>query len=129
MHGDDRKIPFVGNPVPFLEIASLRRVLECAHGTDRGPGTHTMTTPTCDHFGQLTATAEPASNVCDRCVAMGDTWVHLRSCLECGMVGCCDNSKNRHARAHWEEVGHPLIRSIERGETWQYCFPDHFLKR
>lgn len=88
-----------------------------------------MTTPTCDHFGQLSKIPEPTSDVCDQCVAMGDTWVHLRSCLMCGMVGCCDNSKNRHARKHWESDGHPLIRSIEPGETWQYCFPDHFLKK
>lgn len=88
-----------------------------------------MTTPTCDHFGQLGTIPEPTSDVCDQCVAMGDTWVHLRSCLMCGKVGCCDNSKNRHARKHWEGEGHPLIRSIEPGETWQYCFPDHFLKK
>jgi uncharacterized UBP type Zn finger protein len=77
----------------------------------------------CEHFRGLVP-AEPASGVCDRCVAMGDRWVHLRSCLVCGMVGCCDASKNRHARAHWEHDGHPVIRSIEPGETWKYCFAD-----
>jgi uncharacterized UBP type Zn finger protein len=88
-----------------------------------------MTTPTCDHLGQLTEIATPKSTVCDRCVAMGDTWVHLRACLECGMVGCCDQSKNRHARQHWEQDGHPLVQSIEPGETWRYCFADHFLQK
>jgi CPA2 family monovalent cation:H+ antiporter-2 len=88
-----------------------------------------MTTPTCHHFEQLAAPVDPASDVCGQCVAMGSTWVHLRACLECGAVGCCDNSVNRHARKHWEENGHPLIRSIEPGETWRYCFPDHFLAR
>lgn len=88
-----------------------------------------MTGPTCQHFEKLSAPAAPTSDVCDRCVAMGDTWVHLRSCLECGTVGCCDNSKNRHARKHWEEHDHPLIRSIELGESWQYCFADHYLLR
>jgi monovalent cation:H+ antiporter-2, CPA2 family len=88
-----------------------------------------MTTPICHHFEPLTAVVEPVSAVCDPCVAMGDTWVHLRSCLQCGAVGCCDNSLNRHARKHWEGNDHPLIRSIEPGETWRYCFPDHFLSR
>lgn len=86
-----------------------------------------MTIKTCHHFEQLETVAEPASDVCDRCVALGDTWVHLRSCLGCGMVGCCDSSKNQHARKHWQEHGHPLVRSLEPGETWKYCFPDHFL--
>lgn len=86
-----------------------------------------MTTPVCHHFESLKTEAEPAANVCEQCVAMGDTWVHLRSCLGCGNVGCCDNSKNRHSRKHWQEHGHPLIRSIEPGETWRYCFPDNFL--
>lgn len=78
----------------------------------------------CEHFSELTEVAGPQSGVCDRCVAMGDGWVHLRACLTCGMVGCCDNSKNRHARAHWEETGHALIQSIEPGETWRFCFAD-----
>lgn len=84
---------------------------------------------TCEHFESLATVAEPTSGGCDRCVEMGDTWVHLRACLECGTVGCCDNSKNRHARKHWQEDGHPLIQSIEPGETWQYCFPDQLLLR
>lgn len=84
-------------------------------------------TPTCDHFAALSVIAEPQSDRCEQCIAMGDTWVHLRACLGCGMVGCCDNSKNQHARRHWEEHDHPLIRSIEPDETWRYCFPDHFL--
>ena len=88
-----------------------------------------MGTPTCNHFGELASTAEALSDVCDQCVAAGDTWVHLRSCLVCGVVGCCDNSVNRHARRHWEIAGHTLIRSIEPGETWRYCFEDHFLAR
>ncbi|MGB8360468.1 MAG: UBP-type zinc finger domain-containing protein [Acidimicrobiia bacterium] len=88
-----------------------------------------MTAPTCDHFGQLTSIVDPKSTVCDRCVATGDTWVHLRACLQCGLVGCCDQSRNRHARQHWEQDGHPLVQSIEPGETWQYCFADHFLRK
>jgi uncharacterized UBP type Zn finger protein len=50
--------------------------------------------------------------------------VHLRACLTCGRVGCCDESKNRHASRHYQETGHPMIRSLEPGETWFYCFDD-----
>lgn len=86
-----------------------------------------MSAPTCAHFENLETVAEPRGSVCQKCIDMGDTWVHLRACLGCGMVGCCDNSKNRHARKHWEDHDHPLIQSIEPGETWRYCFPDHYL--
>ena len=86
-----------------------------------------VSTQTCDHFDNLTTVALPSSTVCDQCVAMGDTWVHLRSCLGCGMVGCCDDSKNRHARVHWQQHGHPLVRSIEPRESWRYCFVDDLL--
>lgn len=88
-----------------------------------------MSDPTCAHFEALAEPAEPASAVCDRCMEMGDTWVHLRACLSCGTVGCCDSSKNRHARKHWEEEQHALVQSIEPGETWQFCFPDEVLVR
>jgi monovalent cation:H+ antiporter-2, CPA2 family len=88
-----------------------------------------MAEPTCDHFGQLAAEADPVGNVCQACVSMGDEWVHLRACLYCGLVGCCNDSQNKHARKHWDDDGHPLIRSIEPGETWKYCFADHFLVR
>lgn len=88
-----------------------------------------MTQKTCQHFESLETVTDPSADVCEQCVEMGDTWVHLRACLECGLVGCCDNSKNRHARNHWHEHGHSLIQSIEPGETWQYCFDDHILVR
>lgn len=61
---------------------------------------------------------------CKDCIEQGDKWVHLRMCLTCGYVGCCDSSKNRHARQHYRESGHPLIRSIEPKETWRYCYED-----
>jgi len=86
-----------------------------------------MSARTCEHLDDLTTVAEATSTVCDQCVAMGDTWVHLRSCLGCGQVGCCDNSKNRHARGHWEQHGHALVTSIEPGESWRYCFADDLL--
>lgn len=86
-----------------------------------------MADQTCHHFRELTTVAEPTSDVCDQCVAAGDRWVHLRSCLICGQVGCCDNSKNKHARKHYEDREHMLIRSIEPLEFWRYCFEDHVL--
>jgi CPA2 family monovalent cation:H+ antiporter-2 len=72
---------------------------------------------------------EPTASVCEQCVELGDRWVHLRACLACGTVGCCDASKNRHARKHWEREHHPVIRSIEPGETWKFCFEDLVVER
>jgi uncharacterized UBP type Zn finger protein len=66
----------------------------------------------------------PAARGCVDCLKIGDTWVHLRLCLTCGYVGCCDQSKNKHARKHWQAAGHPLIQSLERGEDWRWCFVD-----
>jgi uncharacterized UBP type Zn finger protein len=61
---------------------------------------------------------------CEGCLASGDGWLHLRICLECGRVGCCDDSPNRHATEHAEATGHPLIRSLEPGEDWVWCYVD-----
>ncbi|HTW40853.1 MAG TPA: UBP-type zinc finger domain-containing protein [Solirubrobacteraceae bacterium] len=61
---------------------------------------------------------------CEDCLASGSKWLHLRICLECGKVGCCDDSPERHARAHAQHSGHPIIRSIEPHEDWSWCFID-----
>jgi len=61
---------------------------------------------------------------CEDCVKTGDTWVHLRLCLICGHVGCCDSSPNRHATKHFRGTEHPLVRSIEPGEAWIWCYVD-----
>jgi hypothetical protein len=66
---------------------------------------------------------EPATE-CPECVAMGSRWVHLRRCMNCGHVGCCDSSPNRHARAHWKESGHTVISSAQPGEDWLWCYED-----
>jgi uncharacterized UBP type Zn finger protein len=55
---------------------------------------------------------------------MGDRWVHLRMCLACGHVGCCDSSKNKHATGHFHATRHPVMRSFERGEDWAWCYVD-----
>lgn len=64
---------------------------------------------------------------CEECLAMGDTWVHLRLCMTCGQVGCCDSSKNRHATKHARATEHPIVGSIEPGEAWRYCYPDNLV--
>jgi len=61
---------------------------------------------------------------CAECMRMGAHWVHLRECLSCGHIGCCDSSANRHATAHFLETGHPIITSAEPGETWAWCYVD-----
>ena len=66
----------------------------------------------------------PSAEGCEECLELGDTWVHLRQCLSCGHVGCCDNSPNRHATKHFHATGHPLIKSLERGEHWMWCSID-----
>lgn len=81
------------------------------------------TSPSCPHLDAVDRVA-PQSTVCDQCVALGDSWVHLRACLTCGQVGCCDNSKNKHATKHHLSTGHPLIQSVEPGERWVYCYVD-----
>ena len=77
----------------------------------------------CKHLNHIKITTTE-THVCKECVERGDSWVHLRLCLECGHVGCCDSSINRHASKHAAASKHPLIRSIEPGETWVWCFID-----
>jgi uncharacterized UBP type Zn finger protein len=81
--------------------------------------------PECTHLDQVRVTQLPESvEGCEECLKTGDKWLHLRICLECGKVGCCDDSPNQHASAHARDDGHPLIRSLEPGEEWSYCFID-----
>ena len=77
----------------------------------------------CTHLDQIKI-KQTDKRVCEDCVKIGDTWVHLRLCLTCGHVGCCDSSKNKHATKHFHKAKHPLIRSIESGETWMWCYVD-----
>lgn len=77
----------------------------------------------CEHLDQIRVMASDETD-CPECVEKGDSWVHLRVCLSCGHVGCCDSSKNKHASRHFEESGHPLVGSLEPGEVWQWCFVD-----
>jgi uncharacterized UBP type Zn finger protein len=79
---------------------------------------------TCTHLDTIRAVAPSEVAGCHECLEMGDTWVHLRMCQACGHIGCCDNSKNRHATAHFQGTQHPLIRSYEPGEDWYWCYVD-----
>ncbi|TMM41462.1 MAG: UBP-type zinc finger domain-containing protein [Actinobacteria bacterium] len=78
----------------------------------------------CSHLGQLHRVQPSTTDGCEDCLREGTTWVHLRECLVCGHVGCCDNSPRRHATAHFHKTAHPLVRSYEPGEVWAWCYAD-----
>ena len=82
--------------------------------------------PPCEHL-ETGVAVDPALDVCSTCVEMGSTWYHLRQCLNCGRTSCCDQSPNRHATAHFRQVGHPMMRSAEPGEDWRWCFTDELI--
>ncbi len=82
-----------------------------------------MSQPTCPHLSQIRE-VRPSSKGCAECLTSGDNWVHLRLCLTCGHVGCCDSSPNRHATKHYQATGHPIIKSFEPGEEWGWCYID-----
>jgi uncharacterized UBP type Zn finger protein len=86
--------------------------------------------PSCTHLDHIHVMQLPdAVDGCEDCLASGSKWLHLRICLECGHVGCCDDSPNRHATAHATETEHPIMRSIEPGEDWAWCFVDELAMR
>ena len=78
---------------------------------------------TCTHLDQV-AEVEPSGAGCAACLRIDGRWVHLRVCMSCGEVGCCDSSPNRHATAHHHETGHPIVQSYEPGEDWWWCYDD-----
>ncbi len=79
----------------------------------------------CSHLDSIKVTELPDEiDGCVDCLAIGGTWVHLRMCETCGHIGCCDQSPNRHARAHFRATSHPIVRSAEPGEDWSWCFVD-----
>jgi hypothetical protein len=81
--------------------------------------------PGCRHLEGVQVTELPAAIAgCEECLRIGSSWVHLRMCLTCGKVGCCDSSPNRHASRHAREDGHAIARSAEPEETWAWCYLD-----
>jgi CPA1 family monovalent cation:H+ antiporter len=82
----------------------------------------------CEHFGLVSQMTKPRTpNGCEECLLIGSGWVHLRLCLSCGHVGCCDSSPNKHATKHFHKTKHPIVRSLEPGENWEWCYIDETL--
>jgi uncharacterized UBP type Zn finger protein len=81
----------------------------------------------CEHLKEVRDVKPRTPQGCEECLAMGSGWVHLRLCLECGHVGCCDSSPHRHATQHFHATRHPMMRSLEPGEDWGWCFVDEIL--
>lgn len=77
----------------------------------------------CKHLDQIRAVT-PKTEGCEECLKLGWNWVHLRTCLSCGHVGCCDSSRGKHATHHFRETGHPIVKSKEPGEDWRWCYID-----
>ena len=86
---------------------------------------HDGAVATCTHLDQIEV-LEPPDEIegCEECLKIGATWVHLRMCMTCGKIGCCDSSPNRHATAHFHATAHPIVASAEPGENWAWCFVD-----
>jgi len=78
----------------------------------------------CPHISAITDVKQAKHRVCEECVKIHSSWMHLRTCQQCGVTLCCDNSPNRHASKHARASHHPVIASAEPGERWLYCFPD-----
>jgi hypothetical protein len=83
-----------------------------------------MSEESCAHIDAITAIKQPKRRECEECVKIGATWVHLRTCQECGATLCCDSSPNQHASKHAQAIGHPVIASAQPGERWLYCYMD-----
>jgi uncharacterized UBP type Zn finger protein len=84
----------------------------------------------CSHLDQVELLEPPGPVTgCPQCLATGSSWVHLRMCQTCGQVGCCDSSPNKHATAHFHASGHPIVRSLEPGEDWSWCYVDELMFR
>ena len=81
----------------------------------------------CIHFEQIEDVQPSTTAGCEDCLRIGGRWVHLRLCMACGHVGCCDSSPNRHATKHNHDTGHPVVASFEPGEGWMYCYSDDLM--
>ena len=84
-------------------------------------------TEMCSHLDQIRTVVPNTPDGCEECLKMGSDWVHLRECLDCGHIGCCDSSPNTHATKHFEATKHPIIQSFQPGETWKWCYIDQLM--
>ena len=84
-----------------------------------------MSNSGCRHLKLVREEVKPSADGCEDCLKTGDVWVHLRLCLICGHVGCCDSSKNKHATKHFHSTNHPIIQSFEPNEAWKWCYVDN----
>ena len=82
-----------------------------------------LLTDACSHVEE-TSEVTPSAEGCTECLQMGDDWVHLRICMTCGYVGCCDSSKNKYASKHAHRADHPIVKSFEPGKEWAWCYVD-----
>jgi uncharacterized UBP type Zn finger protein len=80
----------------------------------------------CTHLDQIKEVT-PSARGCEDCLKTGDLWAHLRLCMTCGHVGCCDSSKNKHATKHFHATDHPIIKSFQPGEDWGWCYVDELM--
>jgi K+:H+ antiporter len=108
------------DPLALAEATADTRTMV---DTERTFELHPSPRAHCRHVGQIRRVT-PSARGCEDCLRIGDTWVHLRICMTCGHVGCCDSSPNKHATAHFHSSSHPIMRSVEPGETWGWCFVD-----
>lgn len=83
-------------------------------------------TETCAHLDEIKPVT-PSARGCEDCLKLGDAWMHLRLCMTCGHVGCCDSSPNHHATTHFHETKHPIIKSFEPRENWGWCYVDEIM--
>ena len=86
-----------------------------------------MSSQQCSHLNDINPDVTPRTNGCEECLKMGDQWVHLRLCMTCGHVGCCHSSPNRHATKHYHATSHTIVRSLQPGEDWAWCYIDEVL--
>jgi Na+/H+ antiporter len=111
-----------------LEESMLDRIEDAAARLDDELTTSQKRAGDCDHLRNAPRIVKPRTpEGCEECLRDGTRWVHLRLCLACGHVGCCDSSPQKHAAAHFRETSHPVMRSIEPGEAWRWCYVDDLL--
>jgi monovalent cation:H+ antiporter-2, CPA2 family len=111
-----RNLPLIP---PFLPQTETRRI-DIEKAIEYKPQTDASV---CAHLSEIKKVF-PSAAGCEECLRTNDSWVHLRICLTCGHLGCCDDSKNKHATAHFHASEHPIIKSMERGEDWAWCYKD-----